>query len=233
MKKNAFKILPIGLLIAILYTILGCSSRPSQLSQQKLSITNIDTNVVLVTFLYQGCSPCQQLLRSQAYQDCKLQKIELDIQHDSIGKLFGQALWNTNFPTVYVITKDYDILGIMQGDQFYEQADSILYFNKQFENIHMEEYYNIQKDSILPLLSLSLKATRYYMLKDYQHAKEFARQSLEKGSFFFNNYLLYKIYQQENHHDSTQYYKTVLLCQDSDVNHYVYPNLIQELHENN
>lgn len=157
----------------------------------------------------------------------------MDIQNDSIGKLFGQALWNTNFPTVYAITRNYDILGIMQGNQFYEQADSILHFNKKFENIHMEEYYNIEKDSILPLLSFSLKATRCYVLKDFQRAKVFARQSIEKGSFFFNNYLLYKIYLQENNLDSARHYKEILLNQNCDVNHYVYPDLIEELHENN
>lgn len=232
-KKKIFKISVIGPLMIVFYIIISCSSHPSSIIQEKLSITNIDTNVVLVTFLYPECNPCQQLLKNPAYQKCKLKKIELDIQHDSISKLFGQALWNTNFPTVYVITKNYDILGIMQGNQFYEQADSILSFNKQFEDIHMEEFYNIHKDSILSLLSLSLKATRHYVLKDYQRAKELARQSLNKGSFFFNNYLLYKIYQQENNHDSTQHYKTILLNNNNEINHYIYPDLIQELHENN
>ena len=173
------------------------------------------------------------MLESNLYQNCKLEKKIINVQEDSISHFIGQALWNTNFPTVYFLTRDYNIQAITIGNQFYEQVDSILCFNKQFEKTNMEHYHSINKDSILPLLSHSLKAARYYIEKDYIRAKEYILQSRAKGSYFFNNYLLYKIYQLEQKNDSAQLYKTEALTHTHKMNQFMYANLIQELHENN
>lgn len=218
----------IGLITACLCTA-SCSMRSKT---QDNGFEPKDSSLVLLTLVYEGCNPCEQLLSSSVYQNCKLEKKIMNIQQDFKSRFIGQALWNTNFPTVYFITRNYDIKAITLGNQFYAQVDSILHFNKQFEATYMERHHKIDKDSILPLLSCSLKAVHFYMKQDYKQAKQSILQSLTKGSYFFNNYLLYKIYNIEQQTDSANLYKIEALKHTHEMNQFIYANLIQELHEN-
>ena len=105
-------------IIAILY-LTSCSIRSKAQEMQKNSINNEDTSLTLLTLVYEGCSPCQQMLGSNLYQNCKSEKKIINVQQDSMNRFIGQALWNTSFPTVYFLTRDYNIQAITINRYFF------------------------------------------------------------------------------------------------------------------
>lgn len=85
----------------------------------------------------------------------------------------------------------------------------------------------MEKDSILEMLSYSLKAFQAIKTRDVPQAKVNAFHSLQKGPYFFNNYLLYLAYTIEDKPDSAHIYKTKALRIGSHGNNpYIYDNLI-------
>lgn len=195
--------------------------------------TDTDKRIKLVTIINEGCSPCELLLYDSTYVHCSSPKTVYDMEKTSTNRLLGQALWNVGFPTTYFITPNNEIVGITQGFQeFRREADSIIYHQKHFEDIGMERF-NINKNAILPLLTHSYKAFLAYIEKDYVQTKIEAKNSLEKGSSFFCNYLLYKVYNIMQQPDSASYYKKNALNHQSDADLFLYSDLIEELHENN
>lgn len=94
------------------------------------------------------------------------------------------------------------------------------------------ERFGVKKEAILPLLTHSYKALLAYLKKDYEQTTIEAKLSLEQGSSFFCNYLLYKVYDTKQLSDSAFYYKKKALTHQSDADLFLYSDLIEELHEN-
>lgn len=194
---------------------------------ENVSVVEIDTCLVLLTVHRSDCSACGLLFEDSVYINYKLRKINVDMVENNDSKLLAQVLWNSAFPSAYFINSDYEIIGITQGPiEFEEHADSICKFKTRFHDLHM---IRAEKDSVLSMLSYSLKALREYSKQNIAQAKKDARLSLRKGSYFFNNYLLYKIYEGENKTDSMNYYRRGALEHNRHINIHLYDNLIEEL----
>lgn len=79
------------------------------------------------------------------------------------------------------------------------------------------------------MLTYSFQALLNYWKEDYVGMKTKARTSLDKGSYFFNNYLMYLYYKNENKRDSVLWYKKRALRQSGQVNSFIYCDLIEKL----
>lgn len=210
------------------FTNTGMEYKAKDLKGDPLIIDAAD-ELILLTIYRSDCSACDLLLEHPAFENFDAKKVNIDLLENDNNKLLSQVFWIQAFPSTYFITKDYDIIGITEGPtEFVKYADSICNSKIKFENIGMRE---IEKDSVLPLLSYSLKALRYCQEENIAAAKNNALLSLRRGSYFFNNYLLYKIYQAENKTDSVNFYKRRALRHSHHVNDYIYDDLIIELNK--
>lgn len=63
--------------------------------------------------------------------------------------------------------------------------------------------------------------------------KKHAETSLSEGSFIFNNYLMYKYYDELNHVDSVKYYKGKILNDVTNLEAFVYESLLTEVDPDN
>jgi len=223
-------IIRIILYSSILSVLFGCGQKSDNKNlQNDISVVEIDTSLVLLTIKMQDCDACNLFFDLPYFKNYNLKKINIDIMENYNNRILSQALWTKAFPTTYFINSEYEILGITEGPiEFESHADSICNFNTGFENIEMD---NIKKDSVLFVLSHSLKALRNYSDNNMLDAKKNVLLSISKGSYFFNNYLLYRIYEIENQKDSMAYYKRNALKHSHHVNHYIYDTLIEELND--
>ena len=218
---------PILLLLFIIPLILSCKG--TNPTNPNKNIIPIDSGLVLLTIIQKDCIPCNILLMHPYYKKYPQHKIIIDIEEKHENKLLAQSLWNVSFPIVYFITSDYNIIGITQGyKEFVQYADSIALYNKRFSRVPIE-LRGIKKEKTLSTLSYSLKALNSYQSKDWKMAKLYAQQSLAQGSFIFNNYLLYKIYEHENQSDSMRFYKEKAYQLSLHESIYLYYEIIEQL----
>ena len=227
--KTIFK--PLGFFF-VLSLFMSCSHQPYQYDLLcDNSFPKIDSGVIVLSLHQQNCDACDYTLQDSNFLKNNLPKINLDIMENRDNKLISQALWNYALPTNYFINANYEIIGITLGiKEFVKYADSICKFNIRYHNNEMVRY-KVEKDSILPLLSYSLKALHSYSCGKMTEAKTQALASLQRGSYFFSNYLLYKIYKGENQKDSIEFYKKAALRHNEPVDNYIYNDLIDELNE--
>lgn len=193
-------------------------------------ISLIDSGIIVLTIYQSDCDICYTLLEDSIYTTNRIPKINLDVtENGTNNKRIAQALWNYGFPTSYFIDSNYNIIGITQGiDEFAKYTDSICNFNVRYHDNEIV-HFGIQHDSVLSLLSNSLKSLYAYSHGQMQKAKEYALLSLRSGTYFFNNYILYNIYESESQKDSAQYYKRAALKHNSSVDQYMYHDLIDDL----
>lgn len=181
----------------------------------------------LITIGYGECQICDELLNREFYKDLDVPKCYLDIIKSLNNRLLGQALHAKGFPTTYVVNNDCEIMGVIEGMyNFQPFMDSILYFQRPICDVSIR---HVEKDSTLAMLSYSFQALLNYWKEDYAGMKTKAQTSLEKGSYFFNNYLMYLYYKNENKRDSVLWYKKRALKQSGQVNSFIYSDLIEKL----
>lgn len=222
-------------LLVLIFLALGVKCWRNQKLNEYVNITvqAIDSLFVnqngigLVTLGYGDCQICDELLDRDFYKDLNEPKCYLDITRSLNNRFLSQALYAKGFPTTYVINDQYEILGAIRGvNDFQNQLDSILCFQQPVCDIVI---HNIVKDSTLIMLTDSFQALLCYWKRDFTGMKVKTIESLEKGSYFFNNYLMYLVYKEENKTDSVALYRAKALRHGAHVNSFIYSDLIDEL----
>lgn len=184
-------------------------------------------NISIITLGYGDCEICDELLNKDFYKDLNEPKCYLDITKSSNNRLLSQALYAKGFPTTYVINNQYEILGAIRGVYaFRTLLDSVLYLQQSICDVSI---HNIDKDMTLAMLSDSFQALLNYWKGDFAGMKTKTLRSFEKGSYFFNNYLMYLVYKEENKTDSVVLYKERAFREGKHVNSFIYSDLIEEL----
>jgi hypothetical protein len=201
---------------------------------QKKVLDSVDSlftieKTALLTIGRSDCDVCDYLIGSDYYKALMFGKKYFDILASDENKLLSQALYTYSFPSVYVINSEYEILGVVCGAKnFGKVVDAVCQNNEKI----YDEYFNIKNidKNLLPkMIAYSLRSLRNYVDGDIEQMKKNAEASLSKGSYFFNNYLLYLAYKKEKNTDSMRKYKKNALKHADGINAYIYDNLIEEL----
>lgn len=184
-------------------------------------------SLLMLTIGYGECGMCDILLGSDMYLNTPFVKYHIDVTKNDNNKLLSQALYITGFPTTVVMDRELDLRGIISGmAKWREQMDSICHLNHPMYGISVE---NIPQDSLPEMLSFSLKALFSYWKHDMDKTEYYAQSSLAKGSYFFNNYLLYRVAIEKENFRKANEYRQSALRHSKHVNAVLYENLIQEL----
>ena len=191
------------------------------------SLFTAHNSVCILTLGYDDCQICNELLNRDFYKDLNEPKCYLDVTRSSTNNLLSQALYAKGFPTTYVINDQYEILGAIRGIRDFQMLlDSILYFQQPVCDVSI---HGIDKEQTLALLTDSFQALLNYWRGNSAEMKSITLKSFEKGSYFFNNYLMYLVYKNENKTDSVLLYKNRALRESTHVNSFIYNDLIEEL----
>ncbi len=185
------------------------------------------SNLVIITISSEDCHLCNTLQNDTCYQQLKEGKLYFNIKEYPNNNLLAQALHTEGFPTSYIINSNYNVVGVVEGiKDFSARMDSAL--NQKWD-INGVSLRGVSKEALPAMLSYSLKSLVSYWKSDMQKTKEYAKLSLNKGSYFFNNYILYLVYKEDRRKDSTRYYRNRALEHSDHVNAYIYEDLITEL----
>lgn len=191
------------------------------------SLSTHSTDITLLTIVHEGCSTCESLLNRKDYKQLYFRKFYIDKFADKDSKLITQVLFTKGFPTTYILGPDLEILGNIEGLRYFNhKMEDCLRNKKRISDIKIP---HIKEDSVLQLMTLSFKALNHFLVNDVEQAKKYALQSLDKGSYFFNNYLMFQCYKNEHNIDSALLYRTKALNHIHKVDEYIYDDLIDTL----
>lgn len=186
---------------------------------------------VLLTLAFGDCSVCDTFLSTKIPEQFPVARYYIDATHDNNNMLVLQSLYFTGFPLSYVIDQNRNIIGSIKGLVcLRERLDSIVYGQHQ---IQPETIPGVPKEKTFTMLSNSFKGLLSYMGNNHEEMKKQAKASLSEGSFFFNNYLMYKYYDNVNCVDSVNHYKKKILKNITTLEAFVYENLLTELDPHN
>ena len=193
-------------------------------------LQNSCTDTCLLTIGYGDCDLCKTLIESDYYKGLPYSKSYIDMTLSDTNRLLSQALYTKSFPTTYIIGPNFEILGNVEGTySFKYKSEDILFKHQPYSDI---EIHGVKQDSVLPMMSFSLRALASLWNNQMEEMKTYAELSLKKGSYFFNNYLLYSFYRDKNRQDSASIYRRTALRYNQHVNVYIYENLIDSLQNN-
>jgi hypothetical protein len=193
----------------------------------------IKTNkFVMITIGTAGCDLCSDINKIVIHDSSKVTKVFLNIEHHKNNLLLAQSLFNKGYPTSYIIDKNYNLIGIIDGlERFNEQLDSIIRYKQNPINFHSIDG-DVEDKNIIPTLNFTFKASINYFENDFENLNKNVRISFKYGSFFFNNYLLYEYFTHKNNADSAKYYKYKALKYNRHINTHIYKDLIDKLKAN-
>jgi len=212
--------------ILFLLLIIGCKSDVPQIVKD---INNLRYNhdYIFLSIGRKDCDICQKIITSDYYQKLPLGKVYIDILENNFNRLLSQAMYTYGFPTNYIINSELELLGFNIGAKdINSNIDSIYMFGIRKFN---DSILDIDNTHLLDMLTFSLKSLMCYWEKDIIMAEKYALESLSKGSYFFNNYMLYLISKKNNDKLSMIVYKKNALFHTNGVNKYIYEDLINEL----
>lgn len=179
---------------------------------------------------YDGCAPCDSIKKEfQLPINVSASAFYLDIVHSGKHLLIAQALRTMGFPTIYIINQNYVIIGIIPGLKDWDaKLNSVVNGGTKIIEYDME---GNNTDQLSLMLGFSLRSLLASFDNNEVSRRQYVRLSLEHGSYFFNNWLLYRFYLDENNVDSAQYYKNLTLNFASGVDLFVYEDIIEDMNE--
>lgn len=195
------------------------------------SLLKIDGEIMMLTIGTNGCDMCDILQQDDYYRMLNVGKLFIYMEDHPKNKLLAQILHPRAVPATYVIDKEYNLKGSIMGlANFQALLDSILHLKEEVFYIKPGDFEGVSNNSVPAMLSYSLKSLLAYWNHDTKSMKHNAQQSLKRGSYFFNNYLLYIAHKEENSIDSMRFYKkSALKYSTHGANPYLYEDLIVEL----
>ena len=200
-------------------------------SKHTLDSLILTNEYILLTIGYGDCSLCDILRLDNTPDKFPVGRYYIDATYDNNNMLVMQSLYFSGFPVSYVINQDYNIIGAMTGlVDLEERLDSII--NGQ-HRLLPKIIHDIPKAKTHSLLSNSFKGLLAYLENDRENMRKYAKASLNEGSFFFNNYLIYEYFKELHCIDSTNYYKEQMLNDISGRDAYFYETLLIEIDPSN
>jgi hypothetical protein len=185
-------------------------------------------NYALLIIGINDCDLCQKPIMIQIPDSYHVAKYYIDIKFHKNNLIFSQALYTRGFPTSYIIDKNYNILGIINGSTNYlNKIDSILIHNKKLCPLQIDG--DVKGTNVITVLSYSFKAIMAYFNNDYNKVYALSLRSKTYGSFFFNNYMLYSYFKNKGHSDSILFYRKQILKYNNHVNRYIFKSLIDSM----
>lgn len=193
------------------------------------SIHDNSSKFTLLTMIYGDCGTCNQVLDDTIYKQLPIKKVVFNVTEDVRAKLLSQILYAYGFPINYLFSGNTDLHSTFVGvPELFNNIDSVLTSGRHFYN---DSINGVSRDSTQEMISYSLKAINSLKAHDLSGLKNNAQISLRKGSYFFNNYLLYLAYKIEDENlDSMRYYHTRALRHAAHgPDPHIYDNLIQHM----
>ena len=193
------------------------------------NLTNLffhDNTVLIVG--YSGCTPCELIQdKINLPSNLHIHAFYFDFVKSDKHKLIVQALRTSSFPTIYFIEGNCEIKSITKGLANYEQrlTSSLLSPGREMNEV----FDGVAEDKVLGMLSASLKAVLALMDKNYEEVGKYAHESVNYGTYFFNNWLLYIYYMHEHKIELANQYKNQALRYIDGINSQVYADLIENL----
>lgn len=196
-------------------------------SQNTLDSLLAHHDYVLLTIGFGECQMCDVFRKMKTPKRFPLGRYYIDALDDEKNMLVFQSLYFSGFPLSYVMGRDYQIIGFVKGCvDFWKRLDALL---ANGSDVLCDSLPGVDKGRTLEVLSDSFRGMLHFWGNDYDKMQMFAVRSLKKGSYLFNNYLMYKYHEQTRQADSLAYYREkVLACVDSRAE-FFYESLIQEL----
>ncbi len=167
--------------------------------------------------------PCAfALLGLDSCNMCKIVYTKLERDYPSVGKayfdltfhennlLISQALLQTGFPMLVVIDRGRNLRAICNNyDAVKYKIDSIIVSHNNAGEIYIDYMPKIKmnRKNFTKAIDASFKSSLAYMDEDYEAMKDYAYESLNRWSYFYNNYLLNRYYAINLMSDSVAHYK--------------------------
>lgn len=203
------------------------SSNTGFFSIKTLDSLMTENDYVLLTIAFGDCNVCELFRSSTIPDNYPLSRYYIDATHHKNNRLIFQSLYFTGFPLSYIIDQNYNIMGCIRGlAHLNERLDSIVYGQYPLQP---QIITGVPKNRTYFVLSNSFKSLLSYFRKNDEDMKKYAEASLSEGSFFFNNYLMYKYYEKTNLTDSLNYYKSRILNNITDRDAIIYEDLLTEI----
>jgi hypothetical protein len=121
------------------------------------------------------------------------------------NQLLSQALCTKYFPTTYILDNRMNLMGIVLGNRDREKKILKTCFTRtNHARIKIED---VGEEHVMQLLSYSLHALFCGIKKEVDSLEKYARKSLEKGDYFFNNYLMFRVFTKKQDQDSIRKYR--------------------------
>ena len=191
------------------------------------SLVKTDADFIMLTIGHRDCKVCQKLKFSKKMAKIRLVQEYFDITLHANNKLLGQALSVKGFPSTYVFDKNLQIRGGVSGMINREtRLRSACESSNVVFDLSVEE---VDKSKLSGMLSNTFRSLLNYWEGDIEEAKTYALNSLSYGSYFFNNYLLFLIYEMENDNEKMLFYREQALQYTSSTNKIIYEDLIRQL----
>ena len=156
-----------------------------------------------------GCSSCDILYNNINWEQYDLSYYFINIDYHLNNRLIAQSLRNISFPTTYIINKNHDILGIISAIPDFEQRLNDILSNKIVPRVSALEEHGVK--NAFDMIQLSYKGVWALLDNNMSAVYDNSHFSLKRGSYFFNNYLLYEYHTAKHSLDSAQFYKKTAL----------------------
>lgn len=178
-------------------------------SRTDLDSLLIKKEYVLLTVGVAGCSACDLVLLSPVPAMFDAPLYFVDKNFDPKNMLVSQALYSSGSPESYVIDRSLNIEGVVYGNvDFKEVLDEII--NRKLRTRSVD-IIDMTPDSSLQMITYGFKGLLALFEGNMENVYTYAHKSKLFGNYFFNNYLLYKYYENAGHSDSTKYYRDFTL----------------------
>ena len=244
MKSIKFLLNVIWCFVLIVIIILFISNHstkriPEHMFTKSAKDINVINNKILDSLLFTNkyalliigindCDLCQTPKMIQIPDSFHVTKYYFDIKFHKNNLIFSQALYTKGFPTSYIIDKNYNVLGIINGSTNYlNKIDSIIIHNHKLCPLQIDG--NVKSTNVITVLSYSVKTIMAYFKNDYDKVYALSLRSKTYGSYFFNNYMLYSYFKNKGNSDSILFYRKQTLKYNNHVNKYIFKSLIDSM----
>lgn len=187
-----------------------------------------DKQFLVLTIGITDCKLCKETKLIFIPDSFKVSRTYYDIKFHKNNLLLSQAFNTRGFPTSYVVDKNKNIIGIIEGNlNFSDQLNEIINYNQKMYSVKIQG--NVDSTKTLPVLNNSFKALLASLDNDKNRMYQYALKSKQYGRYFFNNFMLYSYFKSVGRIDSMCYYKKQALKYNYGINRMIYKSLIDSL----
>lgn len=182
----------------------------STMSSSSLDSLLLDYPYVFALIGIDSCDMCKIVYKQMEMDFPQMGKAYFNIRHHENNLLVSQSLLQSGFPMLVVIDQNREIVALCNSYiKNNTKIDSVLHVDESERKLFVDvlSYLNTDKLEYMNALASSFQAALHFIDEDYESMKDYASQSLEYNSFFFNNYLMYCYHENMANADSANVYR--------------------------